>query len=122
MRRIPRSGRFVVAQTLTVVVAEHRRTGCAAGPIVAGHVFGARKRTTVRLGAGEDVVHVGFVTAGVDSIAFFGESGLLVDLVVIAVQVVDIFGDNHPFSILPRAFADAIAGIHSRFAIDSICA
>jgi len=44
MRRIPGLGGIVVAQTLAVVVAEHRRPLATACPIVTAHIVATRER------------------------------------------------------------------------------
>ena len=111
MRRVPRSGRFVVALPLAVVVAQHGGAGGAAGPVVAGHVFTPRERAAVGLRAGEDVVHVRFVAACVDGLAFLAEPGFFVDLIVVAVQIVDVFRDDDACGVLPRTFAVAVARV-----------
>src|SRR5206468_545567 len=58
MRRIPRQHRWRVVQPLTIMMADHRDTGGAAGPVAAGAVIARRERPAVRLRAGEDVVTV----------------------------------------------------------------
>jgi hypothetical protein len=55
-------------------------------------------------------VPVRAVAAAVDRLALLIEPGLLVDLAV-GVQVVDATRDLLAFRVLPRAFADSIAGI-----------
>jgi hypothetical protein len=57
-------------------------------------------------------VHIRFVAARVDGLAFFAKRGLFVDLIVVAVQIVDIFGDDDSFGVLPRTFADAVTGVN----------
>ena len=52
------------------MMTDHRRTVRAAGPVTAGHVFAARERAAIGLGAGEDIVHVRLIAAGVDHVAF----------------------------------------------------
>src|SRR5215472_3588238 len=79
-------------------MSEHRGAGGAAGPVVARRIFASRERAAVRLGAGENVVHVRFVAARVDHLTFFAERGFLADLVVIAVEIVDVFCNDHPLA------------------------
>ena len=94
------------------MVAEHGGADGAARPITAGHVVTSRERIAVGLEAREDVVHVWFVAARVDGLAFLAEPGFLVDLIVVAVQIVDIFRDDDAFGVLPRALADSVAGVN----------
>jgi len=99
------------------VVPEHGGAGGVAGPITAGHVFTPRERATIGLRAGEDVVHVRFVAACVDGLALLAEPGLFVDLIVVAVQIVDVFRDDDAFGVLPGPFTDAITGVDGGLAI-----
>jgi len=92
-------------------MAEHSGADRAARPVMAGPVFTSRERTSVGLGAGENVMHVRFVAAGVDGLALLAKRSFFADLIVVAVQIVDIFRDGHAFGVLSRAFADAIAGV-----------
>ena len=71
----------------------------------------AGERRAVRLRAGEDVVPVRRVAAAVDHLALLGQRGLLADLVVGAVQIVDVLRDHLALGVLPRAVADAVAGV-----------
>ena len=101
------------------MVAEHGGADGAARPITAGHVVTSRERIAVGLEAREDVVHVWFVAARVDGLAFLAEPGFLVDLIVVAVQIVDIFRDDDAFGVLPRALADSVAGVNRGLAVGS---
>src|SRR5262249_61617642 len=103
---------FVILQTLTVVMSEHRGAGGAAGPVVARRIFASRERAAVRLGAGENVVHVRFVAACVDHLTFFAERGFLADLVVIAVEIVDVFCNDYTLGVFPRTFANTITRVN----------
>src|SRR5262249_5850556 len=69
MRRVPRLGRVVVAQSLTVGMTHHRRALAALRPVAARLVLAGGERGAVRLRAGEDVVHVRRVAAAVDDVA-----------------------------------------------------
>ena len=91
-------------------MAEHGGAFFAARPIAAGHIFGGRERAAVGLGAGEDVVHIRFVAAAVDGLAFFAQRGLFVEI-VFAVQLVGIFRDDDAFGILSRPASDAVARV-----------
>ena len=52
---------------------------------------------------------IGRVGATVDHLTFLGERGLLADLVVGAVQIIDVLCDGLALGILPRSRTDAIA-------------
>src|SRR6266516_2824887 len=78
MRRIPGLGGIVVAQTLAVVVAEHRCPLATACPIVTGHIVATRERPAVWLRAGENIVHIRGVAPAVDGLPLLGQRRLLV--------------------------------------------
>src|SRR5438132_1709909 len=52
----------------------------------------------------------------VDDVALLGQGGLLRE-VVGAVQLVEILGDDDALGVLPRAAADAVAGVRRRLAV-----
>ena len=114
MRGVPRPRLGIVAQTLPVDMPDHRRALSAARPVVAGLVLTRREGSAVGLRAGQRVVPVGGVPAAVDHIPLLGERRLLGQVVVIAVQIVDILGDDRPFGVLPRTLADAVPGVDRR--------
>src|SRR5262245_32928172 len=111
MRRVPGLGCVVVAQSLPVVMTDHRRAGAALRPVAAGAILTGRKRPPVGLRTGQHVVPIGRVATAVDHIALFAERGLLAELVVGAMQVVDVLRDHVSLGIPPRAGPDAVAGI-----------
>src|SRR5262245_11674521 len=111
MRRVPGLGCVVVAQSLPVVMTDHRRAGAALRPVAAGAILTGRKRPPVGLRTGQNVVAIGCVGAAVDHVALFAERGLLAELVVGAMQVVDVLRDHVSLGIPPRAGPDAVAGI-----------
>src|SRR5215813_5163782 len=120
MRRIPRTRRGVVTQTLAVDVAEHRRALRAACPVLAGPVLVRRKSAAVHLRTRQDVMVVGRVAdAGHDG-APLGERGRHPELVVVAVQIVDVLGDDLLLEILPGAAPDPIAGVDGLRATDRL--
>src|SRR2546428_8804659 len=110
MRRVPGLRRIVVAQALPVVMADHRRPLAALRPVAAGAVLPGRERGAVRLGAGQDVVHVRRIAAPVDHLTLFGQGGLLGD-VVLAVQLSQILRDDDALGVLPGTAADAVARV-----------
>ena len=84
-------------------------------PVAAGGALVAhRKGSTVRLRAGEDVVHVGRITAAIDGLALLVERRLLGQVVLGPVQVVHALGDDGTLGVAPRPRADAIAGVDDR--------
>src|SRR5436190_1181767 len=91
-------------------MADHRDPLAALGPVAAGHVFAAGESRAVRFRAGKDVVLVRRVAAPVDDVSFFGQRGLLVE-VVFAVQLGNVAGNDDSFGVLPRTVADAIARV-----------
>ena len=111
MRRIPGLGRLVVPQPLPVVMPDDGAAGAALRPVAAGLVLARGERLSVGLRAGQDVVPIGAVAAAVDRRALFRERGLLADLVVGAVQIVDASRDDLALGILPGAGTDAIARV-----------
>jgi hypothetical protein len=52
-------------------------------------------------------VHVGRVAAALDDLALLRERRLFIDLVVGAVQVIDVLRDEDAFGVVPWAAADA---------------
>src|SRR5215471_3368536 len=106
MRRVPRFRRRIVAQTLAVAVADHRGALGAARPVAAGSVLAGRKRPPVHLRAGQDVVGVGGVAHTGNHGAPLGQRHRHAEFVAVAVEIVDVLGDNLAFEILPRAVSD----------------
>src|SRR3974377_829447 len=111
MRGVPRTGRLVVAQAMTVGVAKYSAALRTARPIFASHVFVGRKSGAVRPRAGEKVMPVGLVANTIVHLTLFGERGLFGE-VVGAMELRDILGDDHALGVRPRTFADAIACVH----------
>src|SRR6266850_2348849 len=109
MRRVPRLRRIVVTQALPVMMADHRRPLAALRPVAAGAILAGRERGAVRLGAGQDVVHVRRVAAPVDHVTLLGQRRLLGE-VVLAVQLGHVLRDDDPLGVLPGARTDAVAG------------
>src|SRR5438093_1131239 len=93
------------------MVAKEGRTLAAARPVAASRVLARRESPAVGLRAGEDVVHVRRVIDAVDRLALLGERGLLREVVVGRVQLLDALRDDHALGVLPRSAADAVACI-----------
>jgi hypothetical protein len=110
VRRVPRSGRWVVGEAGSVAVPEHGGTAGARSPILTGHVFVRRECLTVRLRSGQYVVHVGCVAAAVDHRAVLGQCGLFGEHVR-AMQFVEVARDERSLGIVPGPMPDAVAGV-----------
>src|SRR2546426_3346447 len=110
MRRVPRLRRIVVAQALPVMVADHRCPLAALRPVAAGTILAGRERGAVRLGAGQDVVHVRRIAAPVDHLTLLGQRRLLAD-VVLAVQLGYVLRDDDALGVLPGTAADAVSRV-----------
>src|SRR5262249_23658712 len=107
MRRIPRLGRGIVAQTLAVDVADHGRALGAAWPVGAGSVLAGWKRPPVHLRAGKNVVRIGRVADARNHGPSLGQRHRHAEFVVVAMEIVDVLGDDLAFEILPGAAPDA---------------
>src|SRR6185436_99275 len=110
VRRVPGLRGVVVAESLPVVVADHRRALAALRPVAAGAVLAGRERGAVGLGAGQDVVHVRRVAPAVDRLALLGQRRLLGD-VVLAVQLGHVLGDDGSLGVLPGTSTDAVTRV-----------
>src|SRR5437867_9251985 len=110
MRRVPGFRGVVVAQSLPIVMADHRRPLAALRPVAAGAVLAGPERGAVGLGARQDVVHVRRVAAAVHRVALLRQRRLLGD-VVRAVELGQVLGDDGALRVLPGAAADAIARV-----------
>src|SRR2546425_2158151 len=102
MRRVPGLRHVVVAQALPVGVADHRRALTALRPVAARAIVAAREGGAVRLGAGEDVVHVRRVAAAVDLLALLRQRRVLGE-VVLAVELGHVLRDDGALGVLPGA-------------------
>ena len=83
-------------------------------PVAAGHIrepLRARKGGSVRTGSGQDVVCVGLLGPTIDDSASLVERGLLVDVVVCRMQVVDVLRNHYAFGVVPWACANAVTGV-----------
>src|SRR5262245_47505790 len=92
-------------------MADHRGAGAALRPVAASAILARGERPPVGLGTGQDIVPSRRVATAVDHVALFAERGLLAELVVGAVQVVDVLRHHVSLGIAPRAGPDAVAGI-----------
>src|SRR3989442_2447228 len=110
MRRVPGLRRVVVAQALPVMMAEHRCPLAALRPVAACTILTGRERGAVRLGAGQDVVHIRRVATPVDHLTLLGQRRLLAD-VVLAVQLGHVPGDDDALGVDPGALTDAVARV-----------
>src|SRR4051812_41274982 len=98
-------------------MAQHRRALGAARPVAAGTVFAGCKRAAIRLRTGESVVAIGRVTDAGNHLAALGQRSLNAELIVVAVQVIDVLRHGFTFEILPRTIADTVTRIDGRFSV-----
>src|SRR6185312_5654692 len=111
VRRVPRLGRLVVTQTLSVGMSQHHRARRATRIVLAGTVVASAERGTVRLRPSEDVVPIRRIATPVVDVALLRERRLLGQIVG-SVQFRDVLGDGHAFGICPWSLADTIARVH----------
>src|SRR5262249_519279 len=111
MRRIPRLGRGIVAQTLAVAVADHGGALGAARPVAAGSVLPGRESPPVHLRPRKNSVRIGRVADARNHGPSLGQRHLHAEFVVVAMKIIDVLSDDLTFEILPGAPSDAIAGI-----------
>src|SRR5690606_32962722 len=116
--RVPRR----VRSAEPVVVTDHRAALVVARPVVAGiGSRGAFGQSSVRVGSGEDVVHVRAVARTVDLLTLLAEGRRLADVVPVAfdvaVQVGHVLRDELALHVVPGARADPVARIDGRLAI-----
>jgi hypothetical protein len=93
------------------MMAKHRDPKSAARPVIAGQVEIAWKCPAVRLRSGQHVVLVEWLEHAVEGLALLGNRRLLGDLVIGAMEIVDVLRDDFAVGILPGASPDAIAGV-----------
>ena len=105
-------------------MAELRGTRRVARPVAAGVVGAIGIGPAIRLRTCEHVVRVWRVTAAVDYVSFFSQSRQFDEIVAearefggVSVQISEAVGDFFALSVVPRAGADAIAGVDSGLAI-----
>ena len=110
MRGVPGLRGRLLVQAHAVVMPDLRRAVAALRPVAAGAVIRAGERGAVGLRTGQDVVHVRRIAAPVHHLAFFGQRGLLRQ-VVGAVQLRDALRHHNALHVLPRTAADAVAGV-----------
>ena len=110
----------VVAQTLAVDVTQHGGALRAARPVVAGPIFAGREGAAIGLRPGERVVTIGGVAAVRDHGAPFRQRALHVELIIIAMKVIDILRDDFALKILPRPSAYMIPGINSWLSVSRL--
>src|SRR5262245_10444069 len=72
----------------------------------------AGQSRAIQLRAGQNIVAVGLISSTVDHLALFGKLSLLSQVVVVSVQVCNVFSDTNSLRIVPRAFANAVTGSH----------
>jgi len=102
-------------------MADHRGALRAVGPVSAGPVLAWRKGPAVSLCPSQNVMSVRYVVDTGDHGAAPLEQGrLLGELVVVAVQIIDVLRDRFALEVLPRAIANAVTRVDSGFSIGSL--
>jgi len=70
-----------VFQTLAIEMAYDGRALTILYPISAGGVATSRSEQALRIGAGQNVMHVDGIATAADHLSFFGQGRLLVDVI-----------------------------------------
>src|SRR5690242_19232921 len=120
MRGVPGFRGVVIAQANAIGMADHGSALRAARPVLAGAVVAGGKGGAVGLRSRQHVMAVRRVTAAIDHLALFGKRRLLGEIVVGAVQIGDILGDDDALGVGPRPLADAILGIDRGLAVGGL--
>src|SRR5262249_6481759 len=81
------------------------------GPVATGAILACRESAAVRLRAGQRIVIVRRHSDARHDGAALGERGLLAELVVGAVQIIDVLRDGLFLEVHPRAAANAVARV-----------
>ncbi len=81
MRRVPRGG--ILTATRAVVVAHSGTAFTVARPILAGCVLTARRRCSVQLRTGQDVVPVGTIPPAINHLSQFVQLGFFGEIVTV---------------------------------------
>src|SRR6185312_13678803 len=101
-------------------MAEHRGTLRAARPVLAGAILTRSEGGAVRLRARQYIMPVRFISDTVADLTFFGEVGLLGQVVAGTVESGDVPGDHHALDVLPWSLADAVARIDGGLAVGGL--
>src|SRR5262249_54179858 len=99
------------ARALGVVGPGPRGPWLPLGPVAAGAILARREGAAVGLRAGERVVIIRRVANARHDSAALGQRGLRTELVVGAVQIVDVLRNGLFLEVHPRAAADAVARV-----------
>ena len=76
-----------------------------------------RKRPCRRVANRQHVVAVRRIAASVEHFALLADRVFFAELVVVGMQIRDAFGDLDALGVMPRAAADAVAGVDGGFAV-----
>ncbi len=95
------------------MMSDMRGAVAVAGPVTAGMVFVIVECGAVDSRASENVVTIRIFTRAPDLIAAFIQCRFPVDIRGIAVQFVDVPGDQHACGVVPGTIADSIARIRA---------
>jgi hypothetical protein len=122
-----------------VTAGSARSWALVAGPVVAGVILSIGESRAIGLSTGEHfvptrkasglyvipvvVAWIGIVIQARHDLAFFRQSGELIQIISlmcqfhrVAMQVREILRDHLALEVIPRACADAVAGVHGRLA------
>src|SRR5882672_4009798 len=98
-------------------MAHHGDALSAARPVAAGAILAGWESAAFRVRSGQHVMPVRCKAHARYDLAPLGQRCVETELVVVAVQIVDVLSDDFAFEILPRTFADAVARIDGRLGI-----
>src|SRR5262245_64049474 len=91
----------------------------ATRPVAAGSILIWRECATFGSRAGQHVVTVRCKTHTWNDLASLAQRRIHAELVIVAVQIVDVLSDYLAFEILPRAGANTVTRIYGRLAVGS---
>lgn len=89
------------------MMADHGASFAIIGPVAAGRIG----RRAVGVGPGQDIVTVRAVAPAIHRVTIFRQPGFLADRVGVAVQRIEVFGDQLTIDVVPWSVADPIAGV-----------
>src|SRR5437763_9912487 len=96
------------------MMADDGRTVAALAPVAAGGVAAGRRIIALRVRASQNVVGVDRVATAADDLALLGQRGLLGDVDLVRVQIIQARGHHHALNVLPWSVADAFTRVDAR--------
>ena len=91
--------------------------GAVVRPVAAGMVIAVREGGAVEVRAGQYVVAVRAVAPAIDKLAGFTDRVFLAELVVFAVQVIDVGRNLHAVGVVPGPVADSVSCVDRVLAV-----